>query len=169
MFGPPPKQDQVDQPSWQQWRSPLKTWGWEERMLKTRVFTIRTIQNEDVPWFLRFKMPVSPEFCHSQRGSDKVSSLKSWKLPSKILISPMNNNIGAVRKEGIPYNYPTASKLIVLKKQKITRKNTYMIVAGPQFETICFFGGSGHCKNLRPWSQDIAGNTKKHLVRWARS
>jgi hypothetical protein len=52
MFGPPPKQDQVDQPSWQQWRSPLKAWGWEERMLKNSVFTIQTIQNEDVPWFL---------------------------------------------------------------------------------------------------------------------
>ena len=61
----------------------------------------------------------------------------------------MNNNIGAVQKEGIPYNYPTVSKLIVLKTWKITRKNTYMIVAGPQFETILFFFcGSGHCKNF---------------------
>ena len=51
----------------------------------------------------------------------------------------MNNNIGAVQKEGTPYNYPTVSKLIVLKTWKITRKNTYMIVAGPQFETILFF------------------------------
>jgi hypothetical protein len=47
-----------------------------------------------------------------------VSSSKSWKLPSKKWISPMNNNIGAVQKEGIPYNYPTVSKLIVFKKNR---------------------------------------------------